>query len=130
MAVAAASSECRSARERGAQASRQPEEITRSELEERFLTLVDRAGLERPQTNVPISVGGEWIEADCVWRDQRLIVELDGRAAHATSRAFERDRARDRALQADGWRVIRVTWKQLHDNPGAVIADLARLLHV
>ena len=46
------------------------------------------------------------MEADCVWRDARLIAELDGRAVHGTVAAFERDRARDRALNAAGWRVV------------------------
>jgi len=57
-----------------------------------------------------------------------LIVELDGRAAHATTRAFERDRERDRMLQAAGWRVVRVTWRQLHDQPARIAADLRALL--
>jgi very-short-patch-repair endonuclease len=56
------------------------------------------------------------------------IVELDGRAAHTTTSAFERDRERDRILQADGWRVVRVTWRQLHDNCRSLASDLRRLL--
>jgi very-short-patch-repair endonuclease len=44
------------------------------------------------------------------------MVELDGFATDGTGQAFERDRARDRALQAAGWRVIRVTWRQLHED--------------
>jgi very-short-patch-repair endonuclease len=64
-----------------------------------------------------------------VWRDHHLIAELDGHASHATTAGFERDRARDRALQAAGWRVIRITWRQLHDQPAAVARDLERLLN-
>ena len=48
-------------------------------------------------------------ECDAVWRDARLIVELDGYATHGTRRAFERDRARDRRLTVRGWRTMRVT---------------------
>jgi hypothetical protein len=58
----------------------------------------------------------------------RLLVELDGFASHATRRGFERDRARDRALQTAGWRVVRITWRQLHDSAGEVAADLESLL--
>jgi len=54
------------------------------------------AGIERPQANVPLLVEGRWIEVDCVWRRQCLIVELDGRETHGTAHAFENDRARDR----------------------------------
>jgi very-short-patch-repair endonuclease len=63
-----------------------------------------------------------------MWREQRLIVELDGRAVHGTARAFESDRQRDRALLAEGWRSTRVTWLQLRDEPEAIAADLRELL--
>ena len=65
---------------------------------------------------------------DCVWPEQRLIVELDGHASHSPTHAFELDRARDRRLEAAGWRVIRITWRQLEQEPDLVEADLRRLL--
>lgn len=102
--------------------------VTRSALEERFVALVDAAGLPRPELNAALDAGGRWVEADCAWRAERVAVELDGHAFHATRAAFERDRERDRALQAAGWRVVRVTWRQLDARAAAVLADLARLL--
>ena len=102
--------------------------ITRSELEERFLQFLVAAGLPRPAVNANLTIGGQSIEVDCAWPAQRVIAELDGHASHNTTAGFERDRARDRALQAAGWRVIRITWRQLHDEPAAVAGDLARLL--
>lgn len=104
--------------------------ITRSELEDRFLDFLDRAGLQRPEVNAGLQLRDDWIEADCVWHAQRLVVELDGHAVHGTRRAFERDRERDRTLQANGWQVVRITWRQLHDDPGALAADLRGLLAV
>ena len=86
------------------------------------------AGIERPQTNVPLLVEGRWIEVDCVWRRQCLIVELDGRETHGTAHAFENDRARDRALITAGWHVMRITWRQLHDEPEAIARDLRAFL--
>src|SRR5262245_16116706 len=79
-------------------------DVTRSEFEEEFLRFLDSASLPAPEVNVPLQVGTEWIEADCVWRGRRVIVELDGRRTHGTRSAFERDRRRDRALQVEGWR--------------------------
>jgi hypothetical protein len=102
--------------------------ITRSELEDLFADFLGRFGLPRPATNVWLQVCGRWIEADCVWREQQLIVELDGREIHDTSAAFERDRARDRAAIAAGWRVIRITWRQLHEEPAALARDLRAAL--
>jgi len=102
--------------------------VTRSELEARFLAIVEGAGLPRPETNARVHVAGQSLECDCVWRSPRVVVELDGRAAHATMAAFERDRARDRALNAEGWRVVRITWRQLHDDRRSVATDLLKLL--
>lgn len=98
--------------------------VTRSELEDRFQTFLLDAGLSMPATNQLI----EAMEVDCAWHEDGLIVELDGRATHDTGAAFEQDRARDRRLEAAGWRVIRVTWRQLHEEPGAVEADIRKLL--
>jgi hypothetical protein len=47
--------------------------LTRSELEDRFLSLVDAAGLPRPEVNAPIELGGDWIEVDCLWRARRPV---------------------------------------------------------
>ncbi len=98
--------------------------VIRSELEERFQAFLINAGLPLPKTNQRI----EGYEVDCVWPEQRLIVELDGHATHSPAHAFEADRARDRKLQAAGWLVIRITWRQLHEEPELVEADLRRLL--
>jgi hypothetical protein len=62
------------------------------------------------------------------WLEQRLIVECDGFAADGTRRAFEDDRARDRALVVDGWRVVRITWRQLTAEPETIAGQLATLL--
>lgn len=98
--------------------------ITRSELEDRFRGLLVDAQLPPAELNAVIELGSLVIEADAAWRDQRLIVELDGYAYHRTGAAFERDRARDRAAVAAGWRVVRITWRQLADDPDGVVRDL------
>jgi predicted transcriptional regulator of viral defense system len=102
--------------------------ITRSDLENRFLALLDDVGLPRPDVNARVEIAGGWVEADCVWHAGGLVVELDGYASHGTRSAFERDRARDRALQVAGWRVVRITWRQLHERPDAVASELSMLL--
>jgi tRNA-dihydrouridine synthase B len=61
--------------------------VTRSELEVSFLEFIDERRLPPHPTN-----GWKGFEVDCLWREQRLAVELDSRAFHATSSAFERDR--------------------------------------
>ena len=98
--------------------------LTRSEAERRLLALVRAAGLPPPRTNTRI---GRY-EVDFLWPEQRLIVEVDGFAYHASRAAFERDRARDAELTARGYRVIRVTWHQIANTPHAVVARLAAAL--
>jgi very-short-patch-repair endonuclease len=98
--------------------------ITRSPLEETFLRFVRRHKLPMPALNVQI----HGIEADCVWQDQRLIVELDGRDAHHQLPAFESDRARDSALLAAGWPVIRVTSRRIRHDGRALAHQLRALL--
>lgn len=102
--------------------------VIRSELEARFRVFLTRHRLPRPESNVPLRVGGCWIEVDCLWRDQHLIAELDGRAFHDTEDAYERDRVRDRTLSVAGWRVVRVTWRHLHEDGSVLAADLRSLL--
>lgn len=106
----------------------QTADFTRSELEDRFVEFLRKAGLPRPDLNAWLEIDGRWVQVDCLWRRHGLIVELDGHAVHGTRSAFEGDRDRDRRLQAAGWRVVRVTWRQLHDEGDAVGRDLRELL--
>ncbi len=95
--------------------------LTRSKLERRMLELVRAARLPEPKTNVKL---GSW-EVDLLWREQRLVVEVDGYTFHSSRRSFERDRRKDQELQAAGYRGIRFTWRQIIYEPEAVIAALA-----
>jgi very-short-patch-repair endonuclease len=98
---------------------------TRSELEAAFLRFCGDHGIPRPQTNVLV----EGFVVDALWPEQKLIVELDGYAFHGTTRnAFERDRVRDADLQRAGYRVLRLTWRRLHEEPEPVAATVRALL--
>jgi very-short-patch-repair endonuclease len=98
--------------------------ITRSELEAQFLAFLRAAGLPPPEFNAHL-LG---FECDCVWHEPRVIAELDGHTAHGTRAAFERDRARDRTLTANGWHTVRITWRQLRLEPEALALDLKKIL--
>jgi len=99
-------------------------DITRSELEECFLSLVAKNDLPRPELNVRLHGS----EVDALWRQHALVVELDGAATHLTARAFERDRQRDARLLLAGVRVVRLTYRQVVRDPGGTAALLRRLL--
>jgi very-short-patch-repair endonuclease len=98
--------------------------LTRSDFEIEFLAFLDAHALPRPLTNEPIGP----YTVDAVWPAQRLVVELDSRQAHETARAFEQDRARDRHLLVRGYRVARITYRQLQDEQPTLAAELRALL--
>jgi very-short-patch-repair endonuclease/predicted transcriptional regulator of viral defense system len=98
--------------------------LTRSEAEQLLLRLIRDARLPAPETNAYL----HHLEVDFLWPQQRLVVEVDGFAYHSDRAAFERDRERDAALVAAGFRVIRVTWRQLVDQPLVVVARIASAL--
>jgi predicted transcriptional regulator of viral defense system len=98
--------------------------VTKSDLEEMFVALIDSAGIPRPEINAIV----EGLEVDAVFRAARLAVELDSREYHDTPSAFERDRERDRTLHVAGWRPIRITHRQLRESPHRVVADVRSLL--
>lgn len=99
-------------------------DFTRSEAEARFLELVRRSKLPRPELNVHL----EGFEVDFLWRKPGLVVEVDGFEFHSSRRAFESDRRRDARLAAAGFRVVRVTWRQLEGRPEEVLARVAQAL--
>ena len=82
------------------------------------------ARLEPPEANVRVGAH----EVDFLWRAERLVVEVDGYAFHSSRASFERDRLRDSELQAAGLRVLRVTWRQIVDDPMMLVARLAQAL--
>lgn len=106
---------------RRALASHRPELArTRSVLERRFLELCAAENIAWPEVNA--SVRG--LMVDALWREQRVIVELDGHAAHSTGGQMERDRRRELILREAGYRVLRYTWSQVVDQPERVVRDL------
>jgi very-short-patch-repair endonuclease len=88
------------------------------------LVLVDAYGLPRPRMNADLALRGRFFEIDCLWERERVALELDSRGIHGTPKKFESDRQRDRILVGEGWRTMRVTWRQLRDEPEAIVADL------
>lgn len=80
---------------------------------------------EREMGVVLAGLGGEpqvWVtpehRVDLFFRDARLVVEYDGRGTHGKPQARTADSARDAALRALGFAVLRVTAERLADAAG------------
>jgi len=104
------------------------EQLTRRELEAKFLDLCRSSGLPLPEVNSHLLVEGISMMPDFLWRDAGLIVEADSRKFHGTVTAFEADRQRDQRLTAAGWTVIRCTWRQVLDEPERLSRTIRSLL--
>jgi hypothetical protein len=100
----------------------------RSPLEARILPVLVAAGIPHPECNFKLRISGEWLEIDLFWREQRLAIETDGEETHGIRSAFQSDRRRDQLLVAAGYRVVRVTWRQIEDEPVAVATRIKRML--
>jgi hypothetical protein len=113
----------RSARRRGMRALKaalaeiedEPPRVN-SDWERDFLDFCEDHGLPRPELNAM----AEGYEVDALWREAKLVVELDSYSFHRSRSAFENDRLKDGALQLAGYRVIRITWRRLANEPKAV----------
>jgi hypothetical protein len=96
-----------------------------SELEARFIELVDSHDLPRPEQQVDLG-DDTWIgRVDFVWKRARVIVEVDGAAFHDGLVDRRADAVRDARLRRDGWTVLRFRWDDVTIN-GAEVARTVR----
>jgi very-short-patch-repair endonuclease len=93
---------------------------SRSDWERAFPAFCRRHGLPRPQMNVIVC----GYEVDALFPGEKLIVELDGWAFHASRAAFERDRNRDADTLRAGYATVRITWNRF---TGAAVSEGERL---
>jgi very-short-patch-repair endonuclease len=97
---------------------------TRSENEDLVLAVLQRAGLPRPEVNVPY-LG---YVPDFRWPEQRVILEADSRRFHDHLLARADDQARQAVLEAAGETVLRTTWRETVTRPHAVVARVRAAL--
>ena len=99
----------------------------RRELERRFAAFLLAHGFPVARVNHRLVLEGprQVVYLDAVWLEAGLAIELDGRQAHATAKAFDADRERDRRVAVEhGLRVVRITWNHLDGNADRLAADL------
>lgn len=93
---------------------------TRSDLERDFLHLCRCHSLPMPEVNVRV---GRYL-VDFLWRDERLVVETDGYRYHRGRVVFQDDRARDLRLKRLGYEVLRLSERQVNEEPENVVGAL------
>jgi very-short-patch-repair endonuclease len=91
----------------------------KSQLERRFRRLLIRRAIELPLRNQEL---GPWT-VDCLWRDRRVVVELDGRQ-HERPHQADSDDDRDLWLRRHGYVTRRYGKRQIDERPDDVVVDL------
>lgn len=117
----------RAPRRSGVAALRAPADdraVTRSRAERMLVKLLRAAELPEPVFNAVV-LGRE---VDALWERERVVLELDSYAFHATRAAFERDRRKSGLLQRARYAVLRTTWTELTKHPYALVARVAEAL--
>lgn len=76
----------------------------------------------------PVTVAGRRYRVDLGFPEQRLAVELDGRAYHSSAAQWQRDIDRDLRLATAGWQTIRLSHQRLTEDVAGCRRDVARVL--
>ncbi len=97
---------------------------TENDLEKEFIFICQRHGLPIPEPNVRIGP----YRVDALFRDLRVVVELDGRAAHESEARKLTDHRRDLYLRRLGYTVRRYSWFQVFRAPRELATDLRATL--
>jgi hypothetical protein len=94
---------------------------TRSEWEDAFPAFCSKYGLPVPVMSTRVA----GYEADALWPQQRIVIELDSWEFHKDREQFESDRDRDVDRLVAGHVTVRVTWERIEHRS----AREARRLH-
>lgn len=94
-----------------------------------MLRLLKRSKLPRPDRQFVVMDNGETIAVlDFGFPALKVGIETDGYRWHAGKLRWQSDRTRRNRLTELGWRLIHVTWDDLHRSPQEVVERIGRLL--
>lgn len=99
-------------------------DVIKSVFEGLFLDICDDHGITHPKVNHVVGRS----EIDCVWSGSRLLVELDSYEFHRGREMFEQDAARSNRLRAEGWTVLRFTWRMTTNQSQDIADQVKRVL--
>ncbi|AXJ09826.1 type IV toxin-antitoxin system AbiEi family antitoxin domain-containing protein [Arthrobacter sp. PM3] len=79
--------------------------------------LVLRLKIKRPEPQVEVVTRIGRHRMDLAWKEERVALEFDGKTKYfdykPTAEVLYEERRREKALNEDGWRFVRVEWKDL-----------------
>ena len=103
-------------------------EVPDSLLEVRMANLLHRSGLPKAVFQHEVSIDGRRYRIDFAYPERRIAIEVDGWAKFSSPEGAQAVLARQNALVAAGWTVLRFTWGDVVRRPrhvaGLVSASL------
>ena len=105
--------------------------LSESVLESHARVLWALAGLPVPVQQAVVRVDGRFLaRVDFLWPSAKLIVEVDGLGKYDERGELQREKARQNALIAAGYTVLRFTWADIRQRPDAVVRQVRAALRV
>ena len=103
--------------------------LAESPLESLTRLCVLDAGLPPPEPQVRIADprDGWWCRVDLLWRDQRVVLEADGKIKYTDAELW-REKRRQVRLERLGYRVVRAIWADVIADPLDLVAEVRRCL--
>ena len=83
-------------------------------------------GLEAPELQFTVTGLGFRYSVDFYWPEHRVIAEADGAIKYSDQHAAIRQLKRDQQLRDLGYKVVHFTWRDLFQDPAAVIARIRK----
>jgi very-short-patch-repair endonuclease len=99
-----------------------------SELEVVTWRALEASGLPLPVRQHRVQIDSEPFDLDFAWPDEHVAVESDGWSSHGGRLPFDDDRVRRAAIESVGWRIIPVTWTEIHQHRDRFLARVATAL--
>jgi len=100
--------------------------LSDSVLESHARVVWAEAGLPAPIQQAVIRRDGRFFaRVDFLWKAARLIVEVDGLAKYSEPGELQREKARQNALVALGYTVLRFTWADITHRPDSVVRQVS-----
>ena len=100
-----------------------------SVFETRLHRAIRSAGLPNPKVQHQIRDRRTLVAiVDLAFPDHKVAIEAEGYRWHSGRLKWEHDLARRNAITARGWRLIHVTWADLHERKDETVAAIARAI--
>jgi very-short-patch-repair endonuclease len=97
-----------------------------SVLESCARVVFEERGLEPPELQFTVTGPDFRYSVDFYWPRHRVIAEADGEMKYSEPRRAIRQLERDQQLRDLGYKVIHFTWRELFQNPAAVIGRIRK----